>query len=300
MQIFLLLMFCIISPSLIAACHADRVRLQILGSGGPELTDRRASTAYLLRLDGKGLVLIDAGSGSALNFEKTGADINALKFVLFSHLHVDHSADFAAFLKAFYFSGRHTDLQVFGPEGNRLMPGTREFIEGLAGNKGIYRYLSDYVDKDASGRFKVRPRDITVGSKQIHNVFHNDQLSLAAIAVHHGPIPALAWRVDMAGCSVTFSGDMSNRDQTLSRLAKGTDILVAHNAIPEGMTGAGRRLHMPPSEIGRIAAQAEVKQLVLSHRMRRTLGLERQTLEQIKRNYQGPVAFAEDMDIFVP
>ena len=296
MRKLIMLLFCL----LLSPCQGQRVKLQILGSGGPELTDRRASTSYLLYLDGKALILIDAGSGSALNFEKSGADLNDLKFVLFSHLHVDHSVDFAAFLKAFYFSGRATDLRVYGPEGNQWAPGTRAFVAGLAGPQGIYRYLSEYVDDSAQSTFKVRATDMALGKKRIMKVYHDDRVSLSAIPVHHGPMPALAWRVDMAGCALTFSGDMNNRNQTLYRLAKNSDLLVAHNAIPETMTGPARQLHMPPSEIGKIAEQAGVGMLVLSHRMRRTLGQEQHTLAVIRQYFQGPVEFANDMDVFVP
>jgi len=59
-------------------------------------------------------------------------------------------------------------------------------------------------------------------------------------------------------------------------------------------------LHMPPSEIGKIAHQAGVKKLILSHHMQRTLGKEKQTLNIIRQYYQGTVVFADDMDVFVP
>jgi ribonuclease BN (tRNA processing enzyme) len=70
-------------------------------------------------------------------------------------------------------------------------------------------------------------------------------------------------------------------------------VLVFRNA-----TGLERRLHMPPSVIGSIAANAHVKQLVLSHRMLRTLGKESETQSEIKRRYTGPIAFANDLDCF--
>ena len=130
--------------------------------------------------------------------------------------------------------------------------------------------------------------------------FHANAISLQAIPVHHGPIPALAWRVELAGCAISFSGDMSNRYQTLAKLAQQADILIAHNAIPEAMQGAGRALHMPPSEIAQIAQQAGVKKLVLSHRMRRTLGKEQETNHIIRQKYRGPLVYANDMDVFVP
>jgi len=93
---------------------------------------------------------------------------------------------------------------------------------------------------------------------------------------------------------------MSNQFQTLKSLAQGVDLLIAHNAIPEAQRGAGRSLHMPPSEIGKIAQQAGVKKLVLSHRMKRTLGREQQTKRIIRKFYKGSLTFAEDMDLFVP
>jgi len=57
---------------------------------------------------------------------------------------------------------------------------------------------------------------------------------------------------------------------------------------------------MPPSVIGQVAGDAHVKQLVLSHRMLRTLGQakEDQTLSEIKKRYSGPVEFANDLDCF--
>ena len=54
---------------------------------------------------------------------------------------------------------------------------------------------------------------------------------------------------------------------------------------------------MPPSEIGKIAGQAKVKKLVISHRMKRTLGIEAETEKLIRDNYSGAVSFADDMDL---
>ena len=82
------------------------------------------------------------------------------------------------------------------------------------------------------------------------------------------------------------------------RLAANADLFIAHNAVPEGVTGLERRLHMPPSVIGEMAEKAHLKKLVLSHRMLRTLGKEEQTLAEIKKRYAGPVTFANDLDCF--
>ena len=55
---------------------------------------------------------------------------------------------------------------------------------------------------------------------------------------------------------------------------------------------------MPPSIIGKTALNAKVQQLVLSHRMSRTLGQEGETKRIIQRSYKGSVRFANDLDCF--
>ena len=55
---------------------------------------------------------------------------------------------------------------------------------------------------------------------------------------------------------------------------------------------------MPPSVIGRIAARAGVKGLVLSHRMLRTLGREAETQAAVTAPYRGPVSFADDLSCY--
>ena len=283
-----------------AACPDHRVQLQVLGSGGPELDDGRVSSSYLIWVDGKARVLVDAGSGSSANFEKSGARIEDLQAVLFSHFHVDHSGDFAAYAKASFFGPRVEDLPVFGPDGNDRMPSTSEFLTTLLGKTGTYRYLSAYVEADEPSDFNLVPHSVALDSTATTVFEVNEGLRVSAVPVHHGPIAALAWRVDIGHCAISFSGDMNNQSGHLSQLAKGSQLLVAHNAIPEEAGGVARQLHMPPSEIGKIAKQADVGKLVISHRMNRTLGKaeELATRAEIEKSYKGPVVFANDMQRF--
>lgn len=125
-----------------------------------------------------------------------------------------------------------------------------------------------------------------------------EDYKITAVAVHHGPIPALAFRIDIGGHSIALSGDMNDDYHTLPVLATDVDLLLAHHAIPQNATGAARNLHMPPSVIGEIAAEANVKQLVLSHRMRRTLGREEESTVEIRKYYKGPLTFSEDGQCF--
>ena len=197
-----------------------------------------------------------------------------------------------------FFSPRVEDLPVLGPQGNSLMPSTSEFLTALLGKGGAYPYLSDYLDADDPGDYRLIPHDVALNTSSVEVFNVNASLIASAIPVHHGPVAAVAWRVDINHCSISFSGDMNNQTGNLSRLAKDSDLLVAHNAIPEDAGAVARQLHMPPSEIGKIAQQAKIKNLLLSHRMNRTLGREKETRAEVGKHYRGSVIFANDLDKF--
>lgn len=277
-------------------CGREGIGLQVLGSGGPELDDGRASSGYLIWQRGRARILVDMGAGSLFRFEQSKASINDLDLILMTHFHVDHSNDLPALIKASYFTDRRRDLDLYGPTGNQLMPSAKNFVQGMFGRRGVYRYLQDYLDGHES--YRLRAYDIDAQGKALQVVRNNGKYRITAVPVHHGPIPALAWRVDIEGRRIVFSGDMNNQNDTLTGLATGADILVAHHAIPEDAGRIARNLHMPPSVIGQIADSARVKRLVLSHRMNRTLGRERESTALIRQHYHGPVVFAEDLQCF--
>ncbi len=310
------LVFCLVGMAWLTAaaaqpCGSAPVQVQVLGSGGPELADKRASSSYLVWINGKPRVLVDIGGGAALRFGESGATVSDLDVILFTHLHVDHSTDLPALIKSSFFEDRTRPLPIFGPAGNKFMPSTVSFVRSMFDStRGAYRYLGDFLSPLSQNTYKLQPHDVgeirdkirasrKTGDK-IWSVFANDRLQATAASVVHGSIPALAWRIETEGRRIVFSGDANGESSYLQQLAGQADLLIAHNAVPEGASGIERSLHMPPSVIGRIAHEAGVKQLVLSHRMLRTLGRETETLDSIRKHYAGPVAFANDLDCFTP
>ncbi|MDO1509902.1 MULTISPECIES: MBL fold metallo-hydrolase [unclassified Neisseria] len=281
-----------------AQCTNAGLDVVVLGSGGPELSDKRASTGYLVRENGKARFIIDFGAGSSLNFERAGGDIKDLEALLFTHFHVDHSNDLPALVKASYFSERNRDLPVYGPTGNHTIPTTPLFVERQFGEKGVYPYLSDFLTGEAA--FALKPIAVNADKKQ-PKLFETKLggFTLKAIPVEHGLLPSLGWRIEKNGCSVTVSGDTSNIGKTLDVLAKNTDIFIAHNAVPESASDKiALKLHMMPSEIGRIAQITGSRSVVLSHFMHRTEKVKPATSAAIRKTYQGKLAFAQDCDIY--
>lgn len=284
-------------PAAASTCGDQGVWLQVLGSGGPEVGDQRASSSYLIWHNGKARILVDFGSGALLRFEEAQAKIEDLSAVAFTHFHVDHSGDFPALVKASFFSPRTAPLPVLGPSGNHLLPSTEQFVTRLFNeSSGVWPYLSDHLS--GNGAYPLIPLELASNSTQPTTVWEGVSAKLSGVGVNHGPLPAIAWRADIGGKSIVFSGDMNGRSGTLEKLAQHADLLVAHNAVPESARGVARRLHMPPSVIGKIANAASVTEVVISHRMLRTLERKEETERFIRDSYKGPVHFANDLNCF--
>src|ERR1700741_943865 len=226
LQIVVLLLLCVFSPSAKAqSCGSQGIAVQVLGSGGRELQDKRGSSSYLVWEDGQAKALIDAGGGSALRFGESGASMSQLDVLLFTHFHVDHSGDFAALIKSSWFEDRKRPLPIYGPPGNDFMPATTEFVTDLFGNKGAYRYLSELLVPGEEGSYKMQPHNVTAASTPVA-VFHTADLSVSAVRVIHGGVPALAWRIETRSKAIVFSGDTNGEGEGLPRLAMNAELFL--------------------------------------------------------------------------
>lgn len=287
-------------------CTQQDLDVVVLGSGGPEMQlfrsaptpVSRASASYLVREKGKAVFLVDFGTGALQNFVRSGAKIEDLKGIFITHLHVDHINDLPALVKASFFSSRHHDLAIYGPTGNPFIPDTEQYLTRLLGEQGAYSYLSGFLTGDE--QYQIYPISVLADHRtpmRFNTEIEGFQVS--AIATEHGLLPALAWRIEKGGCRIVFSGDTSNRTHSLDHFVEAADLFIAHNAVPEtSQDNVAKKLHMRPSEIARLAQQGKVKQLLLSHLMRRTEHVKAQTERIIKAQFDGKMAFANDCDVY--
>ena len=200
-------------------CGGEGIAVQVLGSGGPELQAKRASSSYLVWQDGQARVLIDAGGGSGLRFGESGAKMSQLDVILFTHFHVDHSADFPALIFSSWFEERERPLPVYGPAGDSEFPSTVDFVHAFFNSRnGIYRYLSFLLPPQKESGYELRPHNV-VGDPS-SAAFRGEHLSAYAARVIHGSVPALAWRVEIAGKSIAFSGDTNGEGVELGAASK--------------------------------------------------------------------------------
>lgn len=271
--------------------NATDVRVQILGSGGPELS-ARASSGYIVWIDGKAKLLVDCGGGTFLRFTQSGARFEDLDAILLTHNHIDHTADLNAFMKAGFFTQREKPIHIYGAGGNKMFPATDIFIQRLLGKQGAYSYMSDILTSQSSS-FQIIPHVLS----QKENSMSNNGYTIRSIGVHHGIVPALAFRIDVGDKSIVFTGDTNNQDKALEQFAQHCDLLIADFAIPEATDEMSKNLHMQPSVIADLAARSITKHLILSHIMKRSERNLDDNITIIKKAYKGEITVAEDLMI---
>ncbi len=269
-------------------CKDHSIALQVLGSGGPAGVGR-ASAAYLIWMDGKARVLIDAGGGTFKTFHESGADIQDLDLLAMTHFHPDHAAEIPALLWL-----NETDMILSGPTGSNMYPSADEYVNGLFGPEGVFRAVT-------AGK-GLKTVTVDAKARQATQVFTNDSMTVRALGVPHGIVPAVGYRIDIGDVSIAFSSDQNGSDPAFAKFASGADILVVHLTVPETVTGFAGDLHAKPSVWGQMATDAKVETLVLSHLMRippqtreGDLPSFDEKLKHLRSTYKGSFVIAEDL-----
>ena len=167
----------------------------------------------------------------------------------------------------------------------------------LGQDHGAYAYLDGYLD-GSDGLVELETVEVDTGITRATRVYTDTgtDIEILALGVPHGPVPALAYRIRIGQQSIVFSGDQNGSSDAFIDFARGTDVLVMHMPVPENIGGVGRKLHAPPSVIGKIAAETGTGKLVLSHFMARSLENREENLNQIRSRYDGPLVIADDLD----
>ena len=269
-----------------AQTPATGARLVLLGTqGGPNYNATRGEAANAVVVDGQPY-LIDCGYGTLAALKKAGVNHRQVARIFLTHLHDDHTADLAALLNRQWTDGRVDPVTVAGPFG------TRKMVEAAVAF-GEANAAIRLVDEARS----VKPADMFRGQDlearaTPGEVYRDERVTVRAVENTHYPVESkqkmpyrsLAYRIDARGRSFVISGDTAY-SSGLVALAKGAEILVCE-AIdvvamrkafdgmvargmyadnPEGVWNHIVATHTPLEDAGRMAAEAGVRTLVLTH-----------------------------------
>ena len=237
-------------------------RLILLGTaGGPTPKKTRSGPAQIIVVGDRGYV-VDCGDGVARQMMLAGV-FRTLRHVFLTHHHSDHNADYGNLLLLAWGDDLKTRVDTWGPPPIARM--TRLFFEMNQADLSVR-------EKD-EGRPPLRPLIHAHELRRGGPVMKDDRVTVTCAVVDHPLVPlALAYRFDCPDRSIVMSGD-TRRSEALIRLARGADVLVhevLHLPSAPGAPGSALRKHVVDShtsveEAGRIAQEAGVKTLVLSH-----------------------------------
>jgi ribonuclease BN (tRNA processing enzyme) len=269
------------------------LEVAVLGSGGPRAFGRGGSS-FIVLVDGTPRILLDAGPGAFLRIGELQLDLEEVDTVLLTHLHIDHSADLAAFFndRALTSDGPIT-YRIFGPDGAGQFPKTSRFVDLLVGNAGAFAYQKTF---GADEKFAVHDLAISLDSPRT-KIVDDAGLVVEEIATHHGDCPSVAYRISYKGSTVVLSGDMdASALPNLVQLAKNADLLIFNCAVldPPRSPSQLYALHTPPKKIGEAARDSGVKSLLLSHLAPDVERQEDAVRKSIRAAFAGPVSFATD------
>ena len=263
------------SRDVMASLPKDQLHVGFCGTGSPLPSRERAAACTFVIAGGK-LFVFDMGEGSGETLTLMGMPLDKIEGVWLSHLHSDHFEGLGPFtLQRWAGTSAKTPLPVFGPEG------VTEITDGL---NDVYRIDSTYRIAH-HGEAVVPPSGFGMVGKAIVPgvVYDAGGVKIAAFAVDHDPIkPALGYRVDWRGRSVTITGDTAYTP-ALADAAKGSDLLVSELLSPRMVkilensarkAGNANRAkifadiqdyHISPEQAAGVAKQAGVKMLAFTH-----------------------------------
>jgi ribonuclease BN (tRNA processing enzyme) len=245
-----------------------RTRLILLGTkGGPRPGRTRHAPSLVVLIDDVPYV-VDCGDGVASQLTRAGVPLTGLRHVFITHHHSDHTADYGNLLLLGWGAGLKTRVDCHGPPGLARM--TEQFFEMHAADIGTR--IAD------EGRVDLR-KLVFVDERRANGlVLEDERVRVTSAVVHHPPVrPAFAYRFDGPDRSIVISGDTSP-SKSLIGLARGADVLVHEALYVPGIDALLKKVpnasnlrqhllasHTTTEDVGRVAAEAGVKTVVLTH-----------------------------------
>jgi len=274
----------------------------LLGTGGPKPDPRRQGPSLAVRIDHT-YILFDTGRGAATQLVRAGISTGDVNPIFITHHHFDHISALGDIILSGWNLGRKTTLSIFGPQGTEAM------VHLLL--NGVYTGDIDFRQKEAaiSGvpladiRQIVKPKDVFPGlvyADQKTKVFCEFVQHGHGLGIPPGEWQCLAYRIETEGKSVTISGDTVDCSG-LDTLAKNCDALVIccylsrEEMLEREGELIGQHILACAPQVGKIAARANAKKLILTHIREKSDDLMDEVVAEIKSDYDGDIIAGKDL-----
>lgn len=278
-----------------------RTRIILLGTkGGPSVGKSGRSNPSTLILINEVPYVVDCGYGTSRQLLSAGVSLDRLRYIFITHHHSDHNLEYGALFYNAWITGLPVHVDAYGPSGLRKM--TQDF----------FNYIKFDIETRIVDEGRPDPRKMIFAHdfNKPGVVMQNDDVKVTSCLVRHPPIKlAFAYRFDAKDRLVVISGDTAYAPE-LAEFAKGADVLVHEVMYLPGIEALIKRLpnatrlrehlmaaHTLPEDVGRIAAQAGVNTLVLSHFVPGDDPsiTDEQWAEGVRKHFKGRIVVGKDL-----
>ncbi len=269
------------------------MQITFLGTGSGTSTPGRAGTSIFVHTGTEG-ILLDCGNRALDRLVDLEIEPEAIERVFISHLHPDHVLGLSELVSTMAFPGDHLPAEVVGPAGTAKY--VRSAVETASLVTGRPRH--GYGE----------PLEVPVSEVDSGDVSEYPGLVVRTVDVPHAPyLVCQARRFEAGGKVLVFSGDTRADPETMVPLAEGADVLVheawsnaglerwTRNADPRQALAIRRAFestHALADTVGRIAEEAGVRTLVLTHLNPGERAEE--LIDTVRGHYSGQVLIATD------
>jgi ribonuclease Z len=293
-----------------ALLHPETLTVVLVGTGGP-MPSRRVQSCTAVFAGGQ-FLLFDAGDGAARRLETLDLPVADLQRIFLTHFHADHFADLGEVIDRSWLNGRRTPLTVSGPTGIAGL--VRAFRDAYTPETG-YRTAHHGAEMMPPAFAGAAAHDFDPPTAGAPVVYEHGGVVVRAFRANHPPItPNVGYRIEVADRVVVLSGDTTLTGE-LRAQSTGADLLVADAMAMDlvaQMEAANRSLgnmllatiladirdyHMDVTEVGRLAAEAGVKRLALTHitpPLSAPLQVHAWFRRPIRRAYKGDLVIGRD------
>ncbi|MBI3435555.1 MAG: MBL fold metallo-hydrolase [Proteobacteria bacterium] len=284
-------------------------------TAGPLPRKDRAQASNLLIVNGTNY-LIDAGDGATRRIVQAGINFLQVGTIFITHNHSDHMAGLATLLNAQWEYSRRQPTNVYGP------PGTQRVVEAAIAYFTVNAEIRSTEGKTSPRSNLFIGHDVGVGPIYADanikvTAVENTHFNIAKDSPLHGKHKSYSYRFQTPDRVIVFTGD-TGPSEAVTQLATGADVLVSevldaeeikqrrirsgnwdHLSAAEQAAFMAHLIdeHVTPEEVGKMAAKAGVKTLVLTHLP--TTGKDnddyKRYVDKVGKYYKGPVFVASDL-----
>lgn len=246
------------------------MQINIVGTGTAAPRIKRRQSCVFVEAGGETLVF-DLGSGAVRGMLRAGLDPFSVDRIFFTHFHPDHTVDVVPLMFAMKYGAevdRERPLTLYGPEP----------FEGFFGK------ITDVWGEWMLGDY---PTEVIQLPHDSPSPIELPDGRLIWAPAEHRP-ESIAYRIEGENGSFVYTGD-TEYASSIVELAREAQTLLIECSFPDDSPVPG---HLTPSGVARIASEAGVERVVLTHIYPPSEDLD--LVKEVGRGFSGEVLLAED------